>query len=172
MLGGLISLQVTCVRLHQPKMIGSGGTLDPDLSCSGFHEFQWFKVLWQGFILMLNTIALVTGLVPIFKHSLAILRAVSSVLLMDAANDYLGAYQTSTGELRRDSAAFFSGLLISIIANLLIIILLVSDWDLLTQKRTSRAGGKAVSMLQQVQMLLSACLKCQPSNKSRHSLLA
>lgn len=51
----------------------------------------------------------VTGTAPVFKHPLAIFRAISTVLLMDAANDYLSVLRTSRGGLRRDSAVFFAG---------------------------------------------------------------
>ena len=41
------------------QKFGDGGLLDPALDCSDFHQYQWFKVLWQGFLLLVNTVALV-----------------------------------------------------------------------------------------------------------------
>ena len=57
----------------------------------------------------MDVVLQVTGLIPAFQHTLSILRAISTVLLMDAANDYLSVLRTSTGEVRRDSAVFFAG---------------------------------------------------------------
>ena len=51
----------------------------------------------------------VTGLLPVFNNVLGILRAISTVLLMDAANDYLSVLRTNTGATYQDSAVFFAG---------------------------------------------------------------
>ncbi|KAK9816371.1 hypothetical protein WJX74_007167 [Apatococcus lobatus] len=127
MLGGLVALQASCSGANQPKEFGDGGLLDPSLTCSDFHQYQWFKVLLQGFMLLLNTLALVTGTLPAFRQTLAIFRAVSTVLLMDAANDYLSVLRTSTGGLRRDCSVFFAGLVISCVDNFLFIITFCFD---------------------------------------------
>ena len=52
----------------------------------------------------------VTGTIPVFRHTLAIFRAISTVLLMDAANDYLSVLRTSRGGLQRDASVFFTGM--------------------------------------------------------------
>lgn len=141
MLGGLVALQASCKGANQPRDFGDGGLLDPSLECTDFHQYQWFKVLLQGFMLLLNTLVLVTGTIPVFKHPLAIFRAISTVLLMDAANDYLSVLRTSGGGLRRDSSVFFAGLVISSLDNFLFIILLSSDWDLLKGSEASSDGS-------------------------------
>lgn len=46
---------------------------------------------------------------PVFKLTLAIYRAISTVLMLDAANDFLGVLLTSEGGLQRAASVFFAG---------------------------------------------------------------
>lgn len=55
----LRGILVNVAHVMIPQEYGEGGLFDPSLSCSYFHSYQWFKVLLQGFLLLLNALALV-----------------------------------------------------------------------------------------------------------------